>query len=52
MGANLPHCAKNQLAGLTIERRSGIPHQPGFDTDAAGISFEKTAPITVVVAID
>ncbi len=52
MAANLPRGAKNQLAGLAIEGRLGLPHQPGFDANPLGISLEKTPAVTVVVAVN
>ena len=52
MAANLSHGAKNQLAGLTVEGRSGIPHQLGFYTDSPGIRLEKTPAEAVVVTVN
>ena len=52
MAANLSHGAKTQLAGLTVEGRSGIPHQLGFCTDSLGISLEKTPAVAVVVTVN
>jgi hypothetical protein len=52
MDADFSHSAKNQHAGLTIEGRSGIPHQLRFDADSPGISLKQSPAITVVEAID
>ena len=52
MAANLPRGAQNQLTGLTVEGRTGIPHQLGFYKDSPGISLEKSPAVTVVLAVN